>query len=88
MAIDTEQELNEHQETIDSKIKMLKKRIKSNNKKLYLKMKKRVNKHHEELKKLLGFGNTLASRLGGSKYGGSLFNVPHGLTQGGHSQHH
>ena len=49
MAIDTELELLENQENLDTKIKILKKQIKTNNKKIYSKLKKRMNKQHQEV---------------------------------------
>lgn len=90
MAIDTEKELQEHQETIDSKIKVLKKRIKDNNKKFYMKLKNRLKKQHDQVLKLLGFGSQMQSRLGGSKYGGSIrgFNLGGGGASHTKSVHH
>jgi|LauGreDrversion4_2_1035121.scaffolds.fasta_scaffold42582_1 hypothetical protein len=65
MAIDTEQELAEHQETIDMKLIALRNRITETNDKQFAKIKKRMKKQHNEILKLLGAGSTL-SMLGGS----------------------
>ena len=77
MAIDTEQELKENQETIDSKLKLLKKNIKTNNKKLQAKTLKQMKKYHDDLLKHMGVGTALGSRFGGSIYKGSVYNAAH-----------
>ena len=71
MAIDTEQELADHQETIDMKLIALRNRINETNDKQFAKIKKRMKKHHSEILKLLGAGSTL-SMLGGSQRQNSI----------------
>lgn len=82
MAIDTEKELLEHQETIDMKIETLKERIEEHNTELYEKLKKRIKKQHEELTKALGIGHHLLGSKLGSKFGGSLLNARMGALHG------
>jgi uncharacterized membrane protein len=79
MAIDTEQELQESSESIDTKLKILRKKLKEMNDKTYKKLKKKIEKQTDLIYKLMG-GPSLSSgggsrigqsRLGGSKYAGS-----------------
>lgn len=84
LAIDTQQELDQTEESLDEKVKQLKQYLKEEQLAIYKKLKDRMKKQHSELQGFLGVGAGLASKLGGSKYGGSVKHAPHGTSSHGH----
>lgn len=70
MAIDTEKELLEHEETIDTKMKMLQHRIEEHTDKQFKDLKEQL----EEIQKHVDVSKNLVSKFGGSKFGGSIIN--------------
>ena len=76
MAIDTQQELEQNEESIDTKFKHLKQTIKEDSNKIYKKLKDRLKKQQTELQDKLGVGSALSAKL--SIRTKSVFNASHG----------
>ena len=94
MAIDTELELQENSESIDAKLKTLRKKILEANNKQFEKLEKRIKKQGENIMRMAGLPTGGLSQFGGSKFGGSKFGGSkfggsvHNQSHGGHAQHH
>jgi hypothetical protein len=74
-AIDTEQELQEKSETIDHKLKILRKKIKESNDKMFNKINKRLKKQSEMMAKIAGLPSGSSLSQAGSIKGGSVYNL-------------
>jgi hypothetical protein len=85
MAIDTQAEIESKEVSIDEKIKELRQNLKEHNNEHYVKLKDRLKRLQTEIQNHLGVGPALASKLGGSRFGGSIRNAPHGNAS---SHHH
>jgi Polycystin cation channel len=72
MAIDTEMELMAKEDSIEHRLKVLKKRLKEEMRTSYQKLKLRMKKYHDEMKKILQPTGLMA----GTQKGGSVSNYP------------